>query len=66
MNYVIQENMWSLSGSTSQRMKQATSKVFFGYTNKSIYIMTNFYASDEFHWGPEFSYTYIINYLIIT
>ena len=65
-NYVIQENMWSSSSSTSQRMNQTTSKVFFRYTSKSIYIMTNFHTSDELHRGPEFSYNYIINYIIIT
>ena len=36
------------------------------YTSKSIYIVTNFHASGELHWGSEFSYNYIINYLIIT
>ena len=39
---------------------------FFGYTNvaKSIYIMTNFHASEELRWGSEFSGNYTINYLI--
>ena len=49
----IQENAWSSSGSTSQRMKQATSKVFLGDESKSIYIVTEFHASDELLQGPE-------------
>ena len=64
-NYITQEHVWSSSGSTSQKTNQATSKVFFRYTSKLIYIVTNFHVSDEFHRGPEFSYNYIINYLII-
>ena len=44
MDYIIQEDTWSSSGSSSQRMKQATSKVF---ESKSIYIVTEFHASDE-------------------
>ena len=54
MDYVIQENAWSSSSSTSQRMKQATSKVFIGDVSKLIYIMTNYHASDELHRGPVF------------
>ena len=65
-DYVIQKNTWSSSSSTSQRMNQATSKVFCLYTSKSIYIVANFYASGELHQGPEFSYNYILDYLIIT
>ena len=53
MDYIIQENAWSSSGSTSQRMKQATSKVFLGDDCKSIYIVTDFHASDELLRGPE-------------
>ena len=53
MDYIIQENAWSSSGSTSQRMKQATSKVFLGDESKSIYIVTEFHASDELLRGPE-------------
>ena len=34
---------------------------FYRYTSKSIYIETNFHASDELHQGPELSYNYIIN-----
>ena len=34
MDYIIQENTWSSSGSTSQRMKQLTSKVFLGDESK--------------------------------
>ena len=49
MDYVIQENVWSSSSSTSQRMKQATSRVFIGDVSKSIYIVTNYHASDELH-----------------
>ena len=47
MDYIIQENTWSSSGSTSQRMKRATSKVFLGDESKSIYIVTEFHASDK-------------------
>ena len=47
MDYIIQENTWSSSNSTFQRMKQATSKVFLGDASKLIYIMTEFHASDE-------------------
>ena len=53
MDYIIQENAWSSSGSTSQRMKQATSKVFLGDESKSIYIVTEFQASDELLRGPK-------------
>ena len=53
MDYIIQENAWSSSGSTSQRMNQATSKVYLGDESKSIYIMTEFHASDEVLRGPE-------------
>ena len=45
MDYIIQENTWSSSGSTSQRMKQATSKVFLGDESKSIYIVTELQMS---------------------
>ena len=52
----------SSSSSTSQRMQQATSKIFLGDAGKSIYFMTEFHASDEL------LYNYIIdlhhNYLI--
>ena len=41
IDYVIQENVRSSSGSTSQRKNQATPKVFL-YTTKSINIMTKF------------------------
>ena len=54
MDYVIQENVWSSSRSTSQRMKQATSKVFVGDVRKSIYIIADYHASDKLHRGPEF------------
>ena len=37
----------SSSSRTTQRMKQATSKIFLGDVSKSIYIMTEFHASDE-------------------
>ena len=66
---IIQENAWNSSGSTSQRMKQATSKVFLGDESKLIYIVTEFHASDEVLLGPEI---FMIisslhhNYLIIT
>ena len=40
MDYIIQENAWSSSGSTSQRRKQPTSKVFLGDESKSFYIVT--------------------------
>ena len=53
MDYIIQENTWSSSSSTSQRMKQTTSKVFLGDERKSIYIMTESHASDELLRGPE-------------
>ena len=53
MDYIIQENAWSLSGSTSQWMKQTTSKVSLGDASKSIYILTNFHASDELLRGPD-------------
>ena len=46
---------FKLRGSISQRMNQATSKIFFRYTSKLIYIVTNFHASDEHHRGPEFA-----------
>ena len=42
----LSRRAWSSSRSTSQRMKQAISKVFFGYTSKLIYIVTSFHASD--------------------
>ena len=63
-DYVIQEKAWSSSSSTSQRINQANSKVYLGYTSKSIYIVTNFHASDELCRGPEFSCNYLIDYLI--
>ena len=47
------ENAWSLSSRTSQRMKQATSKVFLGDESKSVYIVTELNASDELLRGPE-------------
>ena len=53
MDYIIEENGWSSSGSTSQRRKQPTSKVFLGDESKSIYIVTEFHASDELLRGPE-------------
>ena len=49
MDYAIQENAWNSSSSTSQRMKQATSKVFIGDVSKSIYIVTNYHTSDGLH-----------------
>ena len=55
--YIIQENAWSTSSSnnTSQKMKQAISKVFLGDASKSIYIVTEFQfqASNELIRGPE-------------
>ena len=48
-DYVIQKNTWSSSSNTSQRMNEVTCKVFCLYTSKSIYIVTNFYASGELH-----------------
>ena len=43
------------------------SKVFAGYTCKSIYIMsTDFQISEELCRGPKFSYNYTIDYIIIT
>ena len=54
VDYVIQENVWCSSSSISQRMKQAISKVFIGDVSKSIYIVTNYHASDELNRGPEF------------
>ena len=54
MDYIIQENAWSSSDSTSQRMKQATlKKVFLEDESKSIYIVTEFHTSDELLPGPE-------------
>ena len=53
MDYIIQENVWSSSNSTSRRLKQATCKVFLGDASKSIYIMTEFHTSDELLRGPE-------------
>ena len=56
MDYIIQENAWSLSNNTSQRMKQESFKVFLGDASKSIYIIvTEFHASDELLRGPEIS-----------
>ena len=67
MDYIIQENAWSLSGSTPQRMKQATSKVFLGDESKSIYIITEFHTSDELLRGPEiFIIASYYIYVIIT
>ena len=51
MDYIIQENAWSSSNSTSKRMKQA--KVFLGDASKSIYIVTEFHTSDELLQGSE-------------
>ena len=53
MDYITQENGWSSSSSILQRMKQATSKGFLGDESKSIYIVTEFHASDELLRGPE-------------
>ena len=62
MDYIIQENAWSSSDSTSQRMKQVTSKVFLGDESKSIYIVTEFHASDELLRGPAWDFhNYIID-----
>ena len=53
MDYIILENAWSSSNSTSQRMKQETSKVFLGDASEPICIVTEFHASDELLRGPE-------------
>ena len=42
-----------VQGSTSQRRKQPTSKVFLGDESNSIYIVTEFHASNELLRGPE-------------
>ena len=49
MDYIIQEieNAWSSSNNISQRMKQTTFNVFLGDASKSLYIVTEFHASDE-------------------
>ena len=44
----------------------ATSKVFAGYTRKSIYSPTDCQVPEGLCRGPEFSHNYTIGYIIIT
>ena len=55
MDYIIQKSAWNSSGSTSQRIKQlqATFWYFSEMRAMSIYIVTEFHASDELFRGPE-------------
>ena len=54
MDYIVQENAWSSSSSTSQRMKLAIFKVFLQYISIDLY-RDHFHASDELLQGPEVS-----------
>ena len=63
-DYVSLENACSSAAAAHQRRQYTAYKVFAGYTQKILYILTEFQISERLHRGPEFSHNYLIDYTI--